>query len=160
MCCKLDTVATKNSLADLRGGCYRLSRSPLTCPAAPKSRTYQEGEVSHEKMRARTRLLQALHSEDPEAIRQARADAIKAGYSNAAVGAVGRTPSDVFLFSKLPEADQQAILRQANKDEFERYIGHAHMKLRKPPRSTLDPITATVPSSRIRRYRGVGCDHY
>jgi hypothetical protein len=28
------------------------------------------------------------------------------------------------------EADQQAILRQANKAEFERYIGHAHMKLR------------------------------
>jgi hypothetical protein len=91
ICCKLDTVATKNSLADLRGGCYRLSGSPLTCPAAPKSRTYQEGEVSHEKMRARTRLLQALHSKDPEAIRQARADAIKAGYSNAAVGAIGRT---------------------------------------------------------------------
>jgi len=60
--------------------------------------------------------------------------------------------------------------------EFERYIGHAHMKLRKPmrderagnqaeapapaPRSTLDPITATVPCSRIRRYRGVGFDHY
>ena len=57
-----------------------------------------------------------------------------AGYSNAAVGAIGRTPSDVFLFSKLPEADQQAILRQANKDEFERYIGHAHMKLRAPMR--------------------------
>jgi hypothetical protein len=101
---------------------------------APQSRTYQEGEVRHEKMRARTRLLQALHSKDPEAIKQAKADAIKAGYSNAAVGAIGRTPSDVFLFSKLPEADQQAILRQANKDEFERYIGHAHMKLRGPMR--------------------------
>jgi hypothetical protein len=80
---------------------------------APKSRTFQEGEVSHEKMRARTRLLAALHSNNPEAIKQAKADAIKAGYSNAAVGAIGRTPSDVFLFSKLPEADQQAILRQA-----------------------------------------------
>jgi hypothetical protein len=85
-------------------------------------------------MRARTRLLAALHSKDPEAIKQAKADAIKAGYSNAAVGAIGRTPSDVFLFSKLPEADQQAILRQANKEEFERYIGHAHMKLRGPMR--------------------------
>jgi len=67
-------------------------------------------------------------------------------------------------------------MRQANDQEFERYIGHAHMKLRKPmrderagnqaeapapaPRSTLDPITATVPCSRIRRYRGVGFDHY
>jgi hypothetical protein len=101
---------------------------------APKSRTYQEGDVSHEKMRARTRLLQALHSKDPEAIKQAKAEAIKTGYSVAAVGAIGRTPSDVFLFSKLPEADQEAILRQANKEEFERYIGHAHMKLRKPMR--------------------------
>ena len=57
-----------------------------------------------------------------------------AGYSNAAVGAIGRTPSDVYLFSRLPEADQQAILRQANKEEFERYIGHAHVKLRVPMR--------------------------
>jgi len=101
---------------------------------APQSRTYQEGEVSHEKMRARTRLLQALHSKDPEAIKQAKAEAIKAGYSAEAVGHIGRTPSDVYLFSRLPEADQQAILRQANKEEFERYIGHAHMKLRGPMR--------------------------
>src|SRR5882672_5120289 len=81
---------------------------------ARQSRTYQEGEVSHEKMRARTRLLAALHSKNPEAIKQAKADAIKAGYSAEAVGHIGRTPSDVFLFSKLTEADQQAILRQAN----------------------------------------------
>jgi len=101
---------------------------------APQSRTYQEGEVSHEKMRARTRLLQALHSKDPEAIKQAKAEAIKAGYSAEAVGHIGRTPSDVYLFSRLPEADQQAILRQANKEEFERYIGHAHVKLRVPMR--------------------------
>jgi hypothetical protein len=101
---------------------------------APSSRTYAEGEVSHDKMRARTRLLQALHSKDPEQIKQARADAIKAGYSVEAVNAIGRTPSDVLLFSKLPEADQQAILRQANAQEFDRYINHAHMKLRKPMR--------------------------
>ena len=115
---------------------------------APQSRTYQEGEVSHEKMRARTRLLQALHSKDPEAIKQAKADAIKAGYSNAAVGAIGRTPSDVFLFSKLPEADQQAILRQANKEQFERYIGHAHMKLRGPMREERAGKEAEAPAPR------------
>jgi hypothetical protein len=90
---------------------------------------------------------------DPEAIRQAIQDARKAGYSTAAVGAIGRTPSDVFLFSKLQEADQQAILRQANKDEFERYIGHAHMKLRVPMRQERGgkqaeaPAPASVPSS-------------
>ncbi len=87
-------------------------------------------------MRARTRLLQALHSKDPEAIKQAKADAIKAGYSNAAVGAIGRTPSDVFLFSKLPEADQQAILRQANTQEFERYVTQAGRRRTSTTRST------------------------
>jgi hypothetical protein len=65
------------------------------------------------------------------------------------VGAIGRTPSDVFLFSKLPEADQQAILRQANKEEFERYIGHAHMKLRGPMREERagKQMEAPAPSS-------------
>src|SRR5260221_1600187 len=99
-------------------------------------------------MRARTRLLRALHSKDPEAIKQAKADAIKAGYSNAAVGAIGRTPSDVFLFSKLPEADQQAILRQANKEQFERYIGHAHMKFRGPMREERAGQEAQAPATR------------
>ena len=113
---------------------------------APQSRTYQEGEVSHEKMRARTRLLQALHSKDPEAIKQAKAEAIKAGYSNAAVGAIGRTPSDVFLFSKLPEADQQAILHQATPEEFDRYISHAHQKLRRPMRDERAGREAPVPA--------------
>jgi hypothetical protein len=65
----------------------------------------------------------------------------------AAVGAIGRTPSDVFLFSKLPEADQQAILRQANKDEFDRYVNHAHMKLRKPMRDERAAKPAETPSS-------------
>jgi hypothetical protein len=67
------------------------------------------------------------------------------------VGAIGRTPSDVFLFSKLPEADQQAILRQANKEEFERYIGHAHMKLRKPMRDEriFNPLPQTAPEARV-----------
>jgi hypothetical protein len=96
------------------------------------------------------RLLGCTCRGDPEAIKQAKADAIKAGYSNAAVGAIGRTPSDVFLFSKLPEADQQAILRQANDTEFARYIGHAHTKLRVPMRqehAKEAPAPSPVPSS-------------
>jgi len=36
----------------------------------------------------------------------------------------------VFLFSKLPEADQRAFLRQADDKEFERYVTHAHQKIR------------------------------
>ena len=93
------------------------------------------------------RLLRCTCRGDPEAIKQAKADAIKAGYSAEAVGHIGRTPSGVFLFSKLPEADQQAILRQANKDEFERYIGHAHMKLRKPMRDERAGAAAEKPDA-------------
>ena len=52
----------------------------------------------------------------------------------------------MFLFSKLPEADQQAILRQANKEEFERYIGHAHMKLRQPMRDERAGKQAEAPT--------------
>src|SRR5258707_2883932 len=83
------------------------------------------------------RLLGCTCRGDPEAIKQAKAEAIKAGYSNVAVGAIGRTPSDVFLFSKLREGDQQAIFRQTNAQEVERYIRHAHMKLRQAMRDEL-----------------------
>ena len=72
---------------------------------------------------------------DPEAIRQAIAHIIS-------------TPSDVSMFSRLPEADQKAILRQANDQEFERYIGHAHQKLRVPMRQErAKEAPSPVPSS-------------
>jgi hypothetical protein len=51
------------------------------------------------------------------------------------------------MFSRLPEADQRAILRQANDQEFERYITHAHMKLRKP-------VTMSALATRRRRLHG------
>jgi hypothetical protein len=85
--------------------------------------------------------------------RPARRRARLAGYTPSGIARITSTPSDVFLFSKLPEADQQAILRQANKDEFERYVGHAHMKLRVPMRQERAgkqveaPAPAPVPSS-------------
>jgi hypothetical protein len=56
-------------------------------------------------------------------------NARQAGYTSG-IARIISTPSDVSMFSRLPEADQQAILRQANNEEFERYIGHAYMKLR------------------------------
>jgi hypothetical protein len=93
------------------------------------------------------RLLGCTCRDDPEAIKQAKADAIKAGYSVAAVGAIGRTPSDVSMFSRLPDADQQAILRQASPQEFERYIGHAHTKLRVPMRQERAGKQADGPAS-------------
>ena len=33
------------------------------------------------------------------------------------------------MFSRLPETDLKVILRQANAQEFERYIAHAQIKI-------------------------------
>jgi hypothetical protein len=65
-----------------------------------------------------------------------------------AVGAIGRTPSDAFVLSRLPEADQRAILRQADDKEFERYVTHAQMKIRAQAREERrgDPVDVTMPA--------------
>jgi hypothetical protein len=50
------------------------------------------------------------------------------------------------------KADQEAILRQANDAEFERYITHAQMKLRKPMRDERifnPPQTSAAPEARL-----------
>jgi hypothetical protein len=115
---------------------------------APKSRTFQEGEISQDRMRARNHLLAALHTGDSEGIAKARQEALKAGYSVQAIGAIGRVPSDVYLFSRLPQADQEAILRQATADEFQRYIGHAEKKIQpmmRQERAGTAPATPAPP---------------
>jgi hypothetical protein len=42
--------------------------------------------------------------------------------SQDAMNKVGRDPSDLYLFSRLPNADQKAILRAASPDEYKRYF--------------------------------------
>ena len=114
-----------------------LSYRPAIAPRCTAGRTAQ-------KVSAGEAIVKKLNAAVEEAGRNAR----QAGYSIKAVNAIGRIPSDVFLFSKLPEADQQAILRQANKEEFERYIGHAHQKLRMPMRHERAAIAAEKPAGR------------
>jgi hypothetical protein len=55
------------------------------------------------------------------------------------------------MFSRLPEADQRAILRQANDKEFERYVTHAHMKVRAPAREERkgDQVETTMPAKQF-----------
>jgi hypothetical protein len=124
------------------------SARPLLTQAAyvfAQPRPEEERETSRERMRARTQLLTAISNRRKaigegadeatvkrlnDAVGEASRNARQAGYTPNAIQRIMSTPSDISMFSKLPEADQQAILRQANKDEFERYIGDAHMKLR------------------------------
>jgi hypothetical protein len=69
-----------------------------------------------------------------DAVAEASKNARAAGYTPAGITKIISTPSDISMFSRLPEADQRAILRQADDKEFERYITHAHMKIRAPMR--------------------------
>jgi hypothetical protein len=59
-----------------------------------------------------------------------RVRARQAGYTPNAIQRIISTPSDVSMFSRLAEANQRAILRQANDSEFQRYLPHAHAKIR------------------------------
>jgi hypothetical protein len=116
---------------------------------APTSRPEEEGETSYERMRARTQLLRAISDRrkaiadgaDEEtmkklnaAVGEASRNARQAGYTPAGIARIISTPSDVSMFSRLPEADQKAILRQATDAEFERYLPHAHNKIKAPMR--------------------------
>jgi hypothetical protein len=55
------------------------------------------------------------------AVDEASRNARQAGYTPAGIARIISTPSDVAMFSRLPEADQKAILHQASDAEFERY---------------------------------------
>ncbi len=137
-------------------------------PAAPASRPEEEGETSRARRRARTQLLRAISNRrkaigegaDQATVKRlngavgvASRNARAAGYTPAGFARIISTPSDVSMFSRLPEADQRAIPRQASDREFERYITHAHQKIRAPMREerggkrTEAPAPASVPSS-------------
>jgi hypothetical protein len=96
-------------------------------------------------MRARTQLLTAISNRRKaigegadqatvkrlnEAVGEASRNARAAGYTPNAIQLIISTPTDVSMFSRLPEADQRAILRQAIKEEFERCVTHALTKIR------------------------------
>ena len=107
--------------------------------------TEEEGETRRERMRARTQLHTAISNRRKaigegadqatvkrlnDAVGEASQNARAAGYTPNAIQRIISTPSDVSMFAKLPEPDQRAILREADDKEFERYVTHAHMKIR------------------------------
>jgi hypothetical protein len=89
-------------------------------------------------------------------VRKAR----QAGYPPSRIARMISTPSDVYMFSRLPEADQRAVLRRATDSEFERYVTHAEKKLRGPMRQertakrSEGPPAATHSGARPKTSRG------
>ncbi len=103
MCCKSDTLG--------KGGGYEFASSDAVVQSC------------HLQLRRLSRFIVANPhaSAAPQRVRPRRSTIRRK---------LRRRCRDVSMFSRLPEADQKAILRQANDTEFERYVTHAHTKIR------------------------------
>jgi hypothetical protein len=127
MCCKSDTLG--------KGGGYEFASSDAVVQSC------------HLQLRRLSRFIVANPhaSAAPQRVRPRRSTIRRK---------LRRRCRDVSMFSRLPEADQRAILRQADDKEFERYVTHAHMKIRAQAREeragkrTEAPAPSSAPASR------------
>jgi hypothetical protein len=97
------------------------------------TRTEEEGERARDKVAARNAVLTARQNKDSAAFQAAVKQAREAGLSPDQINKIGRTPSDVSMFKRLPEPDQRAILREATDQEFARYLREAHKDVKSLP---------------------------
>jgi hypothetical protein len=88
---------------------------------APASSPEEKGENFRNKMAVRTEIMVARQNKDQAAEQAARAEGLKIGLTPKYMNAIGKEPTDVYLFSRLPAADQVAIMRRADPDEYKRY---------------------------------------
>jgi hypothetical protein len=93
---------------------------------SPSSRPEEEGANMRDKMAVRTAIIIARKERDSKALNEAFKKGKELQMSQDAMNKVGRDPSDLYLFSRLPNADQKAILRAASPDEYKRYFPRAH----------------------------------
>jgi N12 class adenine-specific DNA methylase len=97
---------------------------------APSSKPHADEENSVEKMAVRTAIMIAKRDKDWDMLNLARERGKAIGLSPKAMADVGKTPTDVYLFGRLPPDDQRAILRNATPEEQDRYLRHAHLLVR------------------------------
>lgn len=88
------------------------------------AKTEAEGELSHAKYSARTAILVAKAGGDQAALSEAIKKGRAAGLSDRYMSEVGKVATDVYLFSQLPKADQEAVLRDYP-DHRDRYLPKA-----------------------------------
>jgi strawberry notch-like protein/NTP hydrolase family protein/inorganic pyrophosphatase-like protein/ADP-ribosyltransferase-like protein len=96
--------------------------------ATPEFKAAEEEENSQAKMRVRSRILQAKQTGDQAALEVARAEGHKLGMKTEAMNKIGKEPSDVYMFSRLPEQKQIDVLHMASPEEYQRYFRHASAK--------------------------------
>jgi hypothetical protein len=95
---------------------------------APGAKPYQDDASTHDQQVARNKILLAKQNHDPSALSAARADAKAAGMQPKSIAAIGKEAGDQYMFKRLPQQHQMAILNQASPDEVKRYFKDASGK--------------------------------
>lgn len=113
----------KSSIQNRIGYLYRQHVAPVSKPNADE-------ETSVDKMAVRTAIMIAKRDKDSEMLNLARERGRALGMTPKYLADIGKTPTDVYLFSRLPDADQRSLLADASSEERARYLQHAHLKVR------------------------------
>jgi len=113
----------KSAMQNRIGYLYREHVAAVSKPQADE-------ENSREKMAVRTAIMIAKRDKDQDMLGLAREKGKELGMSPKYMADIGKTPTDVYLFSRLPEDDQRSLLHGATPEETDRYLRHAHLKVR------------------------------
>jgi len=113
----------KSAIQNRIGYLYREHVAPVSKPQA-------EDKNSKEKMAVRTAIMIGKRDKDADMINLARERGRAIGLTPKYMANIGKTPTDVYLFSRLPDEDQRSLLRNASEEEQSRYFRHAHLKVR------------------------------
>jgi hypothetical protein len=97
---------------------------------APTSRPEEEGEDTEAKMGVRSKILLARQNKDQSLMQEAFKEGRALGMTQTSLNNTGRTPSDIYLFGRLPPSDQRSILNQASPEEMQRYFPKAHIDIK------------------------------
>jgi hypothetical protein len=98
---------------------------------SPEEKTTEEAEMGEAKMKARNAILLARQNNDAPALKAAIDEARKAGISPTYINHIGKTPSDQYMFSRLPNQKQRDLLQGASDEDFGRYYPRAHGDVKK-----------------------------
>ena len=95
---------------------------------SPEARPYEDEVDTHAKQVARNQLLMAKQRNDPNEIKAATEAARKAGLPSKSIAQLGKLQGDQYMFKRLPQPQQMAILNQATPSERVRYLPQASRK--------------------------------
>jgi hypothetical protein len=92
---------------------------------SPGAKPYQDDATTHDQQVARNQILLAKQNKDQPALDAAIAEARKAGMKPQSIAAIGKEAGDQYMFQRLPQPHQMAILSQTTPDERQRYWRYA-----------------------------------